>query len=466
MHDAFGLAVASDDPAAIDALTAFTRQLLCHGQETARILDGVLVDPDAPLLQACAAALYLFLQRADAQPRAAAFLAAAQARRNRANWREAVYIDAVSAWAVGDLARAAALWGTVQEAHPEDLLAAKLRQILLFNLGDSAGLLASAEQALGAHAGGAFVHGLHAFGLEQCHRFAEAEAAAQQAVAIEPHDPWAQHAMAHVLDSQGRLDEGLAWMYRHAPCWDACSSFLYTHNWWHTALFHLSRDEAEAALTLFDTRVWGVRKTYVQDQVNAISLLCRLELAGVDVGGRWADVADHATARVADQLNGFLDLHYLYALARAERREALATLLTNIDARTDDSLWQGTVQPLALALVAQAEGRHRDAVQAFDRGLPGLAAIGGSHTQRDLFIQLYLDAAVQGPAPDRARRLLEARVKRLSAVPWPYRRLAEALDQLGDREAAEASRQSARTLRARYRSQAADGPTPRYRATG
>ena len=105
---------------------------------------------------------------------------------------------------------------------------------------------------------------------------------------------------------------------------------MYTHNWWHAALFRLDMDDAAASLALFDTRVWGVRKTYVQDQVNAVSLLSRLELRGVDVGDRWTDVAAHVLPRIHDRQNAFLDLHYLYALARAGEIDAV-----------DRTCWQG-----------------------------------------------------------------------------------------------------------------------------
>src|SRR3712207_7773522 len=58
---------------------------------------------------------------------------------------------------------------------------------------------------------------------------------------INRHDPWAQHAVAHVLETQGRIDEGIAWMSSFTDTWDKCNSMLYTHNWWHIALYYLDR---------------------------------------------------------------------------------------------------------------------------------------------------------------------------------------------------------------------------------
>ena len=145
-------------------------------------------------------------------------------------------------------------------------------------------------------------------------------------------DPWAQHAVAHVLEARGEPAAGLEFLSALSGTWDRCSSFMYTHNWWHTALFRLDMDGAAASLALFDERVWGVRKNSVQDQVNAVSLLSRLELRDVDVGARWVDVAAHVRPRIHDRQNAFLDLHYLYALARAGEDEAVAEILTGMEA--------------------------------------------------------------------------------------------------------------------------------------
>lgn len=42
-------------------------------------------------------------------------------------------------------------------------------------------------------------------------------------------------------------------------------SFMYTHNWWHQALFYLEAGDLRAALDLFDTRVWPKPATAAGD---------------------------------------------------------------------------------------------------------------------------------------------------------------------------------------------------------
>lgn len=72
---------------------------------------------------------------------------------------------------------------------------------------------------------------------------------------------------------------------------------MVTHNWWHTALFALALGDTATVLRMYDERVWGVEKSYSQDQINAISLLARLELVGVDVGQRWQDLGRYLAPR-------------------------------------------------------------------------------------------------------------------------------------------------------------------------
>ena len=55
---------------------------------------------------------------------------------------------------------------------------------------------------------------------------------------------------------------------------------MYTHNWWHLALFYISEGRFAEALAVYDRHVWARDRSYSQDQIGAVSLLARLELAG------------------------------------------------------------------------------------------------------------------------------------------------------------------------------------------
>jgi hypothetical protein len=256
------------------------------------------------------------------------------------------------------------------------------------------------------------MHGMLAFGFEQCHLLRRAEAAARRAVAMRRREPWAHHALAHVMLTEGRFDEGEAFLRSVADTWTGLNSFMVTHNWWHLALFLIEDERLDEALALHDAQVWGVSPDYSQDQVNAVSLLARIELAGGDVGGRWQALAPRLAPRVHDHVQPFLDMHYLYGLARAGRPEA-DTLLASIEAHAvrvpeaGREAWLQVAVPACRGLLAHASGDAEGAVRGLGEALPRLVEIGGSHAQRDLFEQIRIDALMASGRWTAAQHLLQ-----------------------------------------------------------
>jgi hypothetical protein len=413
--DSLGNPVTLEHSASLAAVNDFVEGFISSEARVANIL-GV-VDTDAsPLVQASAAALHMFAESRDGPLNARPFIDRALASPVPATEREQRFVRAVAAWVNGDVPAAIALHEEQAREHPRDLASLKLGQYHLFNRGDSPGMLRLALTALPHAADVPYLHGMAAFGWEQCHLLAQAETAARQAIGMVRKEPWAHHALAHVMLTEGRLHEGLQFMEDVSATWTGLNSFMVTHNWWHTALFLLELDRADEVLRLYDRQVWGVVKDYSQDQINAVSLLARLELAGVDVGDRWQDVADHLTARLHDHVLPFLDVQYLYGLGRAGRPEADA-LLRNIEAHARDvpaheaHAWQRVAVPAAQGVLAHARGDWEGAVESLGLVLPRLAEIGGSHAQRDLFEQLYLDAMVKAGRLGAAQHLLQQRLR-------------------------------------------------------
>lgn len=397
------------------AVNDFVEGFIASEARAGSILAAAESDP-SPLVQAYAAAVHLFAESGAAPANAQPFIDNARAGAAAATPRERRFIEAVAAWAAGDLPRAIALHEEQAREHPRDLASLKLGQYHLFNRGDAPGMLRLALAALPAAGEVPYLHGMLAFGYEQCHALEAAEAAARHAIGLCRKEPWAHHALAHVMLTQGRITEGHAFLQEMSDTWIGLNSFMQTHNWWHQALFALELDHHDEVLALYDREVWGVAKDYSQDQVNAVSLLARLELAGVDVGGRWQDLADHLARRLDDQVLAFLDLQYLYGLARAGRPQA-DTLLQNIErhaaqaAGAERAVWQQVAVPAGHGLMAHARGDMARAVDQLGAALPRLLEIGGSHAQRDLFNQIHIDALVRAGHLAGAQNLLAPQVR-------------------------------------------------------
>ena len=409
--DALGNPVTLQDGASLAALNDFVEGFIASEARAADILRAQH-DP-AAIVQAYCAALHMFAETGDAAESARPFIQRAQAGAPRATPREQRFVAAVAAWVEGDLDRATALHEEQAREHPRDLASLKLGQYHLFNRGDSPGMLRIALQALPAAADVPYLHGMLAFAWEQCHFLEQAEAAARRAIALRRKEPWAHHALAHVMLTQGRLAEGHAFLQDVSPTWNGLNSFMVTHNWWHQALFAIELDREDEVLALYDGHVWGEVKAYSQDQVNAVSLLARAELAGMHVGDRWQDLGDHLAQRGHDHVLPFLDLQYLYGLARAGRLDAARGWLAGIEQHallrpgTSGDVWQGVGVPAARGLLAHATGDWKTAAEALGQALPRLVEIGGSHAQRDLFAQVHLDAMLKSGQLSGAQNLLQ-----------------------------------------------------------
>ena len=412
-QDLLGNAVHLSDGTSLAAIDDFVGGFIACQARVTNIL-GAAAHDESVLVQTFAAALHLFAESPQGVVNARPFLERAAASRLPASAREAAWREAVQAWADDDVARAIALLAEVQRSHPRDLAALKLAQYLLFNLGDSPGMLRLALVSQDAAADIPYLHGMTAFACEQCHLLRDAEAAARRAIAMQPDEPWSHHALAHVLLTEGRIAEGRAFMQDVSPTWLGLNSFMETHNWWHLALFLIEQGDDGGALALYDRHVWGVCKPYSQDQIGAVSLLARLELAGIDVGDRWQDVADHLASRTQDHVQPFLDMHYVLGLARAGRAEADA-LLRQVEAYAPNApayareAWQRVAVPACRGLRAHAHGEADTAVDALGQALPRLLEIGGSHAQRELFDQIYVDALLRAGRLVAAYNLLQPR---------------------------------------------------------
>ena len=434
--DQRGLSVTASGQETVDGIDRFAMAVLGFSSTAGEVVGVADADPDSPLAQVFAAFAWLSSETAPGRATALPYLERASALKPHADDREQRIISAAEQWNDRNQRAAAVTLDDLLTDYPSDLLSAKICQGLNFDLGDAPGILRAPLKVADACADSAHTHGMLAFGYEECHLLDRAEAAALKAIDMQRAEPWAHHAYAHVCEGRGTLETGAAFMREQSETWVGLTSFMYTHNWWHLCLFYVDMDRHEEALALFDERVWAVDKACVQDQINAISLLYRLERLGVDPGDRWQDIAAHVVDRMSDQVSVFLDLQFLYALARAGRVEA-DEMLQNIQMRADGAApheeiaWRGVAAVAAPAIVALARGETGEAWHAFSLVLPQLAEIGGSHAQRDLVRLFHLDALLAAGKLTRAQRILEIRRLGRPHVGWIQRSLHDVYEGLG-----------------------------------
>jgi tetratricopeptide (TPR) repeat protein len=437
VKDSFGLEVTTDSSAAVNAINSFVDQLFSVGNDAQVIFKAVEADSTCVIANAQVAAFYLFGGGSVGLTQAKFYLNAAKANLKTANEREKLYVAAIEAWANRDIQQAIAYHEAITDAYPRDLTSVHVAQYHYRNSGNSQGMLGIAEKVFAVNQDNPYIYGMLAFGLEECHKIPEAETYAKHAIALKRDNRWAHHAIAHVLETTGRLEEGITLMESLSDTWEYASSAFYGHLWWHTSLYYLDIENFAKVLEIYDTRIWGrAKKDSGREQINAIALLLRLELRGVDVGKRWQELANYLQPRLHEHVLAFLDLQYIYALVRGGKEDWAAQMLESMQRHAETVLpyakrtWTDIGIPAAKGMIAHARGDLKEAIAQLEPVLPELQFTGGSHAQRDLFEQIYLDALIREKQYHQALNVLEKRQAARNNIPVIQRQLAKTYSQL------------------------------------
>ena len=276
-----------------------------------------------------------------------------------------------------------------------------------------------------------YVLGMHAFGLEETNLFDAAEEAGRRALEINARDPWAIHAVAHVMEMQGRQEDGIAWLASRTRDWAEDNMFA-VHNWWHLALFHLDLGQVERVLELYDTHIRGNRSDVVLDLIDASAMLWRLHLRGVDVGGRWAEIADTWERRGGAGYYAFNDVHALMAFVAESRDDAIYDTLDAIRTAANGSSTNAVMSrevglPVAEALVAFGRGDYGRVIESLMPVRHIAQRFGGSNAQRDILHLTLLEAALRSRRSELARALAGERTALKPASPTARDLMARAL---------------------------------------
>ena len=296
-RDQQGLALAG----APESAGAFDRAMADYygltGDPVGVLKSALARDPGFALGGVAIAALIMIGGFRGDHPEVMSALGAAEAAIGRASQREQNHLAAARAWARGAFSQAILGWETILADHPTDALALRLVQDAYFFLGRSAAIRDCAERVLPAWGRdnplAGFVLGLYAFGLEETGDLKRAEDFGREALARNPRDAWATHALAHVMETANRHEEGVAFLKSTRGDW-AHAHFMAHHNGWHLALFLIEQGRFDEVLADYDRYTAPkLANDATLDRIDASSLLWRLELAGVDVGDRWALGREH-----------------------------------------------------------------------------------------------------------------------------------------------------------------------------
>ena len=183
-----------------------------------------------------------------------------------------------------------------------------------------------------------YVLGMHAFGLEEMGDYGRAESAGREAVGRNRGDVWAIHAVAHVMEMQGRARDGIDWLAGRAADWGAADNLFAIHNAWHLALFHLDLGEHDKVLALYDERIRAGNSTVGLDLVDASAMLWRLAPPRRRRGARWNELVDAWQPSIDGGWYAFNDIHAMMAFVAAGRERDADRLLAAMAKRAENGV--------------------------------------------------------------------------------------------------------------------------------
>jgi tetratricopeptide (TPR) repeat protein len=472
MHDARGVAVSTDDPGSLAAYERATDLLYRYAGNPVAVIDEALArDPGFALGHAFKAAMCTMFTDRNLEPDLRVAVESGEAAARTAGARERMHLAAARAWLEGDYERAVDGYARIAIEIPRDVLALQAAHIGAFNLGRAVALRDVLARALHAWddevPGYGYVLGMYAFGLEENGDYARAEEIGRRAVELEARDVWASHAVAHVMEMQARLAEGIAWLEEGSRGWDPDTA-LACHNFWHLALYHLDAGDPASALALYDHRIHPQPTQVVLDLIDASALLWRMRLAGHEVGDRFEALADDWRARIEDGYLVFGDVHAMMAFTGAHRYADARALLAAVERHAGDAGSNGRMirevgLPVCRALFAFGEGDHAAAVDLLLPVREIAARFGGSHAQRDVLSLTLLEAALRGGQGSVARALASERTRLRPGNPAAWIATARAAEAAGAPADAARAREQGLRLRARLsarRRSSATAPPP------
>ncbi|CAK9172223.1 unnamed protein product [Ilex paraguariensis] len=459
--DRWGYEVRTSSEACISAINSYYHQVLSYGRKRSVILEAPVHDPHCVLANILAAH---FLCSSDPS-RALLYLDAAKSRLEQATSYEKAAFESIIYLISPDRDDdvAVELHYKLQDNFPKDLVSLKRAQVLCFYIGRPDLSLKLVQQVLPKNDQENFIYGMLAFALLEMGQMEDAEKAAKKAFEINKEDPWAQHALCHVLQYECRFKEAVEFMKESSRSWSALSSFMYTHNWWHVALCYLEgHSPMKNVVEVYDLCIW---KELERDDamaaevyLNAVGLLLRVYVRGeINVfEDRLKILAGYLTDPVFWYLEWHLDLLTLWALACTGELSKAEELLKGLRSRISmmskkkQQLMQKGMQ-LAEALYHYGKGDYKQALELLGSDFQAVnyKVIGASDEQLDVFDEVWISMLLNTGQAMRAIDAIQKQLKKREGCPFLWHLLERAYTLL-DRPEASIAGEKARALETAY----------------
>ncbi len=234
-----------------------------------------------------------------------------------------------------------------------------------------------------------------------------------RAMELNPRNANAVHGRIHAYYEEGAPAEGEALIDAWLPNYDRYA-VLHGHLSWHRALFALQRGDGERAIDIYRNSVGPAasRALPMFTTIDAASFLTRASIAGHLLDNSESQqLAAFARKHFPEPGVPFVNAHLAMAYAAAGDNDTLSSLERGIASLLDDGKQSsGPVVALVCeAISAYGRCQYDITLGRMVEAMSELERLGGSHAQRDVFIDLAISAALRAGARTEAERIARER---------------------------------------------------------
>lgn len=436
--DRWGYPVRSNSDGCISSINSYYHQVLTYGRERAVIMEAAAEDPNCVLANVFAA----YFLSSNNPSLASTHLASATSRLDQATSYEKAVFNAVSSLMAENRDDDVALEShfNLLKEFPRDLVSLKRAQMLCFYLGRPDLSLQLVEQVLPQNQNESYIYGMLAFPLLELARMDDAEKAARKGLDINKQDLWSQHCLCHVLQNDCLFKEAVEFMEACSSSWNSCSSFMYTHNWWHVAVCYLEGcSPLDKVLEVYDCHIWNELQRSDADcgevYLNALGLLLRVYVRGQGgfIENRLKFLATCLMNEAIWHKEWLLDLLALWALSSSKETHKAEDLLKSMKSRIysmTEKKRQSMQRGMLLAEALYEYGRE-NYERAFEVLGPDFDAcdfkmVGASDEQLDVFNEVWYSILLNTGRFSKAIEVIEKQIKKREGAPFLWQLLERA----------------------------------------
>jgi hypothetical protein len=353
---------------------------------------------------------------------------------DRVTDRERDVLEAVQMWAQGNAREALTRMHTALASRPGEVTLLQKLYFGYFMQGMADKMRDTVATVVSHYPNDSYVLGMYSFSLEETRDFARAFEFGNKARALNPTDAWSLHALAHCHYETGGFAAGAQLLSEALPQCDNVG-FFRVHLIWHHALFLWEQGDDQQPLAIYHQLFPSQEVMLPPNFVDAVTLLWRLNLTGTPTTAEWQALTPSLDKLRTLPTYLFNQMHVALGLTGARRTDWATAYLENLRARVRPDR-PGIIGEVAVpaieGLIAYSKEDYRRAVDCLWPIRDRIVGIGGSNAQREIFVDVLVDACLRSHAYKEAVELLEAKRLNRPDRPLALAALEKAYNGLGD----------------------------------